>query len=397
MPALVPRFSKGTQRLCCPQETLERIEPHWRRCGITRLADLTQLDTLGIPTYSAVRPGGQLRQSSMGKGLSTAAAKASALMEGIEVYHAETPEPEDLHDASRDELGARGYRTFSAAELPGHLDGSGGSRSNYPGGVMASSRRRLPWVKGWDLLAHEEVFVPASSVYCQEPALTWTTTNGLASGNHPVEAMLHALFEIVEREAMSGVSVNGRLQVRETCARVDLGSVDSEDLQDLIGRITRAGATLVLLWRQSPIPVHTFWAIILDPHGSPPLHSGSGSHASLEVAACRAVTEAAQTRLAHIQSSREEFGVKAPNGAYPARRKVVSFFLELEPQLTWQQLQSLPALGADRLDVVATETLAALAAAGYQHVLRFDLTKPKLDIPVVKIIIPKMRFDDWLH
>ena len=61
----------------------------------------------------------------------------------------------------------------------------------------------IDWVAGEALLSQEEVWGPASAVYFCEHSLYRTSTNGLASGNHLVEATLHALYELIERDAIS--------------------------------------------------------------------------------------------------------------------------------------------------------------------------------------------------
>src|SRR5438093_1523690 len=56
MNALSKGYTGGTHRLVAPEDTLARITPHLAACGITRCADVTGLDRLGIPVYCAIRP-----------------------------------------------------------------------------------------------------------------------------------------------------------------------------------------------------------------------------------------------------------------------------------------------------------------------------------------------------
>ena len=57
--------------------------------GITRIANVTGLDTIGIPVVMVCRPNSRSVAVSQGKGLTLAAAKASGVMESVEGYHAE--------------------------------------------------------------------------------------------------------------------------------------------------------------------------------------------------------------------------------------------------------------------------------------------------------------------
>ena len=47
----------GTSRIKPAQETLEKVIPVSKKIGVTRLADITDMDRLRIPNYSAVLPG----------------------------------------------------------------------------------------------------------------------------------------------------------------------------------------------------------------------------------------------------------------------------------------------------------------------------------------------------
>src|SRR5712692_8315682 len=84
-----PRYRFGTRRAASPAQTLRRITPLLPRAGITRLADVTGLDWIGLPVYQAIRPNSRNISVSQGKGLTRAQAKVSALMESLESFHAE--------------------------------------------------------------------------------------------------------------------------------------------------------------------------------------------------------------------------------------------------------------------------------------------------------------------
>ena len=115
----------GTRREVAPAETLRRIRPLLRRAGITRLADVTGLDWIGIPVYQAIRPNSRNLSVAQGKGLTRTQAKVSALMESLESFHAERIEYQTSLRASVSELRPRlGYdpRTLSVVREPSVLD-----------------------------------------------------------------------------------------------------------------------------------------------------------------------------------------------------------------------------------------------------------------------------------
>ena len=78
---------KVTSRMKTVQETLDAILPVSSSIGVTRLADITDMDILRIPNFSAVLPGTEdYIWVYSGKGATKLDAKASALMESIERY-----------------------------------------------------------------------------------------------------------------------------------------------------------------------------------------------------------------------------------------------------------------------------------------------------------------------
>jgi len=78
---------KLSSRIKPVEETIKTILPVSSNIGITRLADITNMDILGIPNFSAVLPGTEdYIWVYSGKGPTRMDAKASALMESIERY-----------------------------------------------------------------------------------------------------------------------------------------------------------------------------------------------------------------------------------------------------------------------------------------------------------------------
>ena len=83
------RLRDGTHRSATLAATWRRFAPAARRAGITRIAELTGLDTLGIPVFAAIRPMGRSLSTQQGKGTTALAARVSALMESLETWSAE--------------------------------------------------------------------------------------------------------------------------------------------------------------------------------------------------------------------------------------------------------------------------------------------------------------------
>ena len=80
---------RGTHRHISPADTLRAVEPLLPHAGITRVANITGLDRVGIPVVAVYRPNSRSLAVFQGKGLDLDAARASGVMEAIEAYHAE--------------------------------------------------------------------------------------------------------------------------------------------------------------------------------------------------------------------------------------------------------------------------------------------------------------------
>src|SRR5436305_11700106 len=230
---LPKRFRRGTHRTADPGETLARVRQHMARMGITRLGNITGLDRIGIPVAIAVRPNSRSVSVSQGKGLDLPQAMASALMEGCEGFHAEEIGP----------ICHVSYRELAASKTVVDPD------TLCPGMTPFDAGAPLSWIEGYDLLRGESCWVPAEIVhtdYTIEPdGYFLAGSNGLASGNHLVEAINAALYELVERDAVA-LWVAQPIQRRARRA-LDLASIDDPDCSALIAKYEIAGIT-VRVW-----------------------------------------------------------------------------------------------------------------------------------------------------
>lgn len=103
MPGIINNFYlesinlNSSLRSCNPIDTFKRVQPFFDGMGITRIANITGLDKIGIPVAICVRPNAKHLSVSQGKGVTWEIARISAAMESIESFHAENPAPPSLH------------------------------------------------------------------------------------------------------------------------------------------------------------------------------------------------------------------------------------------------------------------------------------------------------------
>jgi ribosomal protein S12 methylthiotransferase accessory factor len=349
------------------------------------MGNITGLDNIGIAVAVACRPNSRALSVAQGKGLSFLAAEVSAAMESIESYHAEHI-TRPLLLATWEQI--RGsHPAIDPALLP--KSAVGRFRKDL----------KLHWVEGFDLLQNRTCWVPYELVHTDfalplpsDSGCFPLSSNGLASGNHPYEAISHGLCELIERDAEALFACEAAHAQRRRV--VTHGSIDAPECHDLLARFERAGVQVGIWDITSNLEVAAFRVVIADKKLDParPLrpHVGLGCHPSRAVALTRALTEAAQARLTVISSSRDDL-----------QRERYADARDLD------RLKSLRAQEAAGPGVVAfgsipdfasndvAEDLAwlreQLARCRFQHAVVVDLTKPEFDIPVVRVIIPGLE------
>jgi ribosomal protein S12 methylthiotransferase accessory factor len=380
--ALPKGFRHGTHRIVAPGETLARFRPFAARMGITRLGNITGLDRIGIPVAIAVRPNSRSVSVAQGKGLDLIQAMASALMEAIEGFHAEEI------DASR-RASYREIATDAAVVDPAML-----CSTSRPFDTNAP----ISWLQGYDLLQQEACWVPAEIVHTDytQPldGFFLAGSNGLASGNHPVEAISAGICELVEREAIALWSASG-FRARAERA-LDAASIDDPDCQALLAKYREAGIA-VRLWNiTSEIGIPAFLCDIRDPTpaetGQLRHFHGAGCHPDRAIALIRSLTEAAQTRLTYITGIRDDLlpaEYEEPPNAEIVHALLEALCAEAAPNLFGE----VPSFAANDLGKDLRWELGRLRAAGMDRVVAVDLTRADLGIPVVRVVIPGLEGD----
>lgn len=378
----------GTHRTLSPSETVRQVRPFLRVMGITRVADVTGLDDIGIPVVMVTRPNSRALSVSQGKGPDLAAAEASGIMEAVEGFHAERV---------TDGLRLATARELSPAEPVLDLE----AVPRAAGSTGLERTTTLLWIEGHDLGGGGRRWVPYNLVHLDYTGASTlggetgaVSSNGLASGNTIDEAVTHALCELIERDAR----LLWRLQPeRRHETRLALESVSDPVCRSLVASYREAGV-LVGAWDiTSDIGVPSFLARIVDAPEArndrmlPPA-SGSGCHPDPAVALARALTEAAQSRLSYIAGSRDDL-----------YRSNYDQLLDPETREAFRaEIGDPPGEAGRRMDEVAGVQHAAVEAdvdwlveclgeRGLEEVVVVDLTRPEFGIPVVRAVVPGLE------
>ncbi|WP_436763134.1 YcaO-like family protein [Streptosporangium sp. V21-05] len=373
----------GTHRAALLEQTWRRLQPVMSACGITRVADITGLDVIGIPVMTAYRPNSRSLAVSQGKGVSRAASRISAVMEAVEHAHAERVNL-PLRLARRAELTS----ALDPRSLPRTADG------------VLDEATALLWVEGRHVVGGEPVFVPFEAVsldFTLPPALTdhglCRDSNGLAGGNSALEALVHALCEVIERDAAALWDL--REAEQQADARLDTATVTDPQTVALLERYAAAGVEVALFDITSDIGVPCVLCHIVDAEPDLfrplPAAAGLGCHPHPVIALQRAITEAAQSRLITISGTRDDI----TRERYEQTGDVEGI-VELRDALrsTAAHARSFDAgAGADH-DVLGDDLdwlIARLEASGLGEVVAVDLTRPEFAVPVVKVLVPGLE------
>jgi ribosomal protein S12 methylthiotransferase accessory factor YcaO len=364
--------------------------------GITRLANTTGLDRLGIHTHSCVRPGtSDDIWVYSGKGLSAEASRVSAIMECVERTSALWKQ-EAVTIAPRARL--VGWPVFG------------------PECFTESSRPADERPEAW-VLAHRlrggRAWVPAELVFLGHSKsdhvnlrFAVRTSNGLGAGFTRDGALAHALEELIERDVVScaelrashagsamlaGFARAAGLDVAAIMASfrddVDVAvTVDPASLPEpaagLVRRFAAIGVAITIKYIPNDLGIPVFGAAAIEQLSFDSVLATAGfaaSHDSVQ-AVSRAILELAQSRATDRQGAREDCGrdEKGRHSTIPTNHWLATPGRAVD-------LASLPwgAIAANRI----AHDAKVLAAVGLDEVLFYPFDAPA-GTHVVRALVP---------
>jgi ribosomal protein S12 methylthiotransferase accessory factor len=343
--------------------------------GITRLARQTGLDRVGLPCWAAIRPNSLNLSTAQGKGLTDAAACASALMEAVEIAVAEQPHAPRRYTSGR-KLTQEGFAWLNPDRL-------------LPEDTPFDSTREITWVRGSTLAGGIAVWVPLDAVDMAGPRAELRgickTSNGLASGNTYEEALFHGLCELIERDGTAHWSFKPEDEALLTA--FSPASLNDPLIDNLVAQIEDAGLKLTLFDQTSDLRVPVVMAVIgpADARASRSLEyaAGYGAHPVAARAALRAITEAAQSRVTSIAAARDDID----------RHRFLTEGDAMERRLLEAPSPSTPPRGLPIhtvLPALLDEVTAAFAEHEYDVVV-VSLAEPDLPCVVLKVLCPELE------
>lgn len=188
-------------------ETLNHLLTQLDKFGISRIADLTYLDSsTNLFIYSAMRPSAKSLTSSMGKGITIPEAKCSALMESIETFYAEELKPEITNT------------TLNQIIVSNELVLNVNNLTNY---VSIDEDFPIDWCTGKLFRAQKNILIPHCFLSLDSnqlmTRLVGQNSDGLASGNSFEEAMIFSFWELNERISLKNEKMSLSLEDENFC------------------------------------------------------------------------------------------------------------------------------------------------------------------------------------
>ena len=261
------------------------------RFGVTRICDITGLDNIGIPVWSAVRPASKTVSVSAGKSVDPKLARAGAVAEAIEMHTFENP-----------------VGFWDIDLLLGH---------DYSLLPLAKDSKWTPQTKiaveqvhnyGWG----QEFWMPSDMFWLAKRAdqredYFQMSSNGQAVGYSFEDAFMSGLYECIERDATT-CRICAWQEYGVSPPRISLENLPGR-LAAPLGAITKADLKLFLFYCTIDIigiDVPVYWAILSDPHGGSGTFAGWGCSVEHTVAAERAILEAIQSRGVWIAGARDD-------------------------------------------------------------------------------------------
>jgi YcaO-like protein with predicted kinase domain len=350
-----------------------------KKTGITRLAQIGGLGFRDLPVFQTSRPNtlyhyttGQ-NTGSQGKGPDAIQAQISAIMESIEVYCAE-PKNIRLIRSSYRNL----FRQHVLAEPTEFLPCFGKRPLSVHEDVM--------WTEALSINLNVPVLVPAESVYvpffsggfgCR--LALGASTNGLASGSTYLEAVIHGLYEVIERHYES-LAERGEALISALAPE----SIPYNCIKRMLSRLEDYDPSIVALTlpRSQNLPVIR---TMLFYEGLCAV--GQGCSSNIEMSISRSLSEAYQSLVTRISGAREDQGREPPR----FRRK----FSQRKLELLYLTDKSLKKRVVDlRFSSLKEEfqfVVKWLDRLGFRNIYVANLTRRGVDVPVVKVIVPRLR------
>jgi ribosomal protein S12 methylthiotransferase accessory factor len=377
----VSRFRKHVSPLTGVVTRLERIE-----ADLPMNTNFFAQHNFSAPAMSVDQLRSGLSGGSFGKGSTAEQAEASALMEAIERYSGIFQGDEIRHTRrftdfpEGDAILPNDVQLFSETQFRTRHDHQEDGSHPVPDPVDPSAK--IEWSPAWSLRDQRFRYLPTGLMYFFYRDFH-TDSNGCAAGNTLQEAIVQGFLELVERDAYAIWWYN-----RSQRSEVDLNQFDDFYVRDVKSQFADAGRRLWVLDVTSDLGVPTYVAIMHWMNdGKENIEFGSGAHFDRRIALLRSLTELSQFLSIGLMGGGS--GDKSSlDGVTPLRLENYPFLIPANRPTVAPQLGINVPLDSAREQVEACVEIAR--RAGYDFLV-LDQTRPDVEVPVARVIVPGLR------
>ena len=384
--ATVARYRKHVSPLTGVISRLERVE-----VDLPLNTTYFAKHNFSAPAKTVNELRGGLDGSSFGKGSTAEQGEASALMEAIERYSGvfqgdEIRTPRRFRDFPAGEaIRPNDILLFSDAQYQRGTAPVPGPDDEPMSPTLFDEEAEMEWSPVWSLRDKCFRYIPTSLLYFyyRGPVAFHTDSNGCAAGNTREEAIVQGFLELVERDAYAIWWYN-RLQR----PGVDLARFDDSYVRDLQSLLTESGRRLWVLDITSDLGIPSFVAIAhWTEDGKEYIEFGSGSHFEARIAMLRTLTELNQFMSMELMGDGNRLQ-DSLDGMTPLRLEDHPFLLPSDDLATESEFES----KFGRLDTdEQVTTCVRIAEQQGLDFLVLDQTRPDIEVPVVRVIVPGLR------
>jgi oxazoline/thiazoline synthase len=399
-----PIMTSGGYRTLSSRKTVAKYRKHVSPLtGVVSLLEQIETDlpmntsffakhNFSAPATSVSELRRALEGSSFGKGSSAEQGEASALMEAIERYSG-VYQGDEIRTTKRfkdfapgEAILANDVLLFSEAQFRRSVSDMPAQDDEPVSPYLFDTDSEMEWSPVWSLRDKRFRYLPTSILYFHyagEVVPFHSDSNGCAAGNTREEAIVQGFLELVERDSYALWWYN--------CLKrpaVNLDRFNDSYVRDLQISLAATGKRLWVLDITSDLGIPTFVAIahwIKD--GAEFIEFGSGAHFDARIAMLRTLTELNQ--FLSIEYLAEGLRVQGSlDGSTPLK-------LADHPFLEPSKGEVLEAEFDSKFSHLPTDeqVLACVKVAESRGLdfLVLDQTRPDIEAPVVRVIVPGLR------
>jgi oxazoline/thiazoline synthase len=329
---------------------------------------------------------------SFGKGSTAEQGEASALMEAIERYSG-------IFQGDEVRV-ARRFSDFAPGDAIWPNDVLLFSEEQYRRAQMGPSEEdvtptpppfdpsaKIEWTPVWSLRDHRFKYLPTGMLYFFHTdafdSHMHADSNGCAAGNTLEEAIVQGFLELVERDSYAIWWYN-----RSQRTELDLNQFDDSYVRDLKNQLAETGRRLWVLDITTDLGIPSYVAMSYSTiTGQEFVEYGSGSHFDPRIALLRALTEVNQFLSIGLLGARDA-GQASNDSAGPFRLNEHPYLIpDGKPPI--RPYVDMKFGGLDTREQALT--CVDIAKRAGLDFLVLDQTRPDIETPVARVIVPGLR------